>query len=108
MNNIEIIYEYDKIMNRLADEVKSSNYKIQYFLDLLQIKRSFFYKKLKEKRFTSEEMIKLSKSLFPEEYNDYEVHIINKLIEKSKEEIKNNKGKDFELFLNEQKEKYGL
>ena len=108
MNNIEIIYEYDKIMNRLGDEVKSSNYKIQYFLDLLQIKRSFFYKKLKEKRFTSEEVIKLSKSLFPEEYNDYEVQVINNLIDRSKEEIKNNKGKDFELFLNEQKEKYGL
>ena len=95
-------------MNRLADEIKNSNYKIQFFLDLLHIKRSFFYKKLKEKRFTSQEMIKLYKSLFPEEYNDYEVLIINELIVKSKNEIKNNKGKDFELFLNEQKEKYGL
>ena len=108
MNNIQVIYEYDKIMSRLGEEIKKSNYKIQYFLDLLQIKRSFFYKKLKEKRFTSEEVIKLSRSLFPDEYNEYEVQLINELIERSKEDIKNNKGKKFEIFLNEQKEKYGL
>jgi len=108
MNNIQVIYEYDKIVSRLGEEIKNSNYKIQYFLDLLQIKRSFFYKKLKEKRFTSEEVIKLSRSLFPDEYNEYEVQLINELIERSKEDIKNSKGENFEIFLNEQKEKYGL
>lgn len=108
MNSVQIIYEYDKLMNQLEAEIKSSNYKIQYFLDLLQIKRSFFYKKLKEKRFTSNEMKILSKSLFPDAYKDYEVHIINELIEKSKKQIKDKEGLNFELFLNEQKEKYGL
>ena len=108
MNTVQIIYEYDKIIDRLDKEIKKSNFKIQYFIDLLQLKRSFFYKKLKEKRFTSKEMKLLSKSLFPEEYKEYEVEIINELIDKSREEIKNNKGKDFNLFLNEQKGKYGL
>jgi hypothetical protein len=96
-------------MNRLEEEIRNSNYKIQYFLDLLHLKRSFFYKKLKEKRFTSAEMKLLSKSLFPEEYKEYEVQIISDLIDQSKEQIRNNKGEeDFQLFLNEQKEKYGL
>lgn len=108
MNTVQIIYEYDKIINKLEAEIKNSNYKIQYFLDLLDIKRSFFYKKLKEKRFTSDEVIKLSKSLYPVEYEEYEVAQINKLINKSKEEIKKNKGEEFDIFLNEQKEKYGL
>lgn len=108
MNSVQIIHEYDKLMNQLEAEVKNSNYKIQYFLDLLQIKRSFFYKKLKEKRFTSREMKILSKSLFPDAYKDYEVQIINELIEKSKKQIKEKEGLNFELFLNEQKEKYGL
>ena len=49
MNNIHIIYEYDKLMSRLGDEIKNSNYKIQYFLDLLHIKRSFFLQKTKRK-----------------------------------------------------------
>jgi len=108
MNYVQIIYEYDKLMDQLDVEIKNSNYKIQYFLDLLQIKRSFFYKKLKEKRFTSKEMKILSKSLFPDAYKDYEVQIINELIKKSKKQINDNEGLDFELFLNEQKEKYGL
>ncbi len=108
MNNIQIIYEYDEIVSRLGEAIKSSNYKMQYFLDLLQIKRGFFYKKLKEKRFTSEEVIKLSKSLFPDEYREYEVQLINKLILKSKEELKNNTNKNFESFLKEQKDKYGV
>ena len=108
MNTVRVIYEYDRIMNRLEEEIRNSNFKIQYFLDLLHLKRSFFYKKLKEKRFTSTEMKLLSKSLFPEEYKEYEVQIISDLIDQSKEQIKNNKGEDFQLFLNEQKEKYGL
>ncbi len=108
MNAVQIIYEYDRIMNRLDEEIKNSNFKIQYFLNLLQLKRGFFYKKLKEKRFTSGEMKLLSKSLFPEEYKEYEVETINELIRKSKEQTKKNKGKDFHLFLNEQKKKYGL
>lgn len=108
MNTVQIIYEYDRIMNRLDEEIKNSNFKTQYFLDLLQLKRGFFYKKLKEKRFTSNEMKLLSKSLFPDEFKEYEVEIINELISKSKEQIENNKGEDFHLFLNEQKEKYGL
>jgi len=108
MNTVQIIYEYDRIMNRLDEEIKNSNFKTQYFLDLLQLKRGFFYKKLKEKRFTSDEMKLLSKSLFPDEFKEYEVEIINELINKSKEQIENNKGEDFHLFLNEQKEKYGL
>lgn len=108
MNSVQIIHEYDKIIDSLEYEIKNSNYKIQYFLDLLQIKRSFFYKKLKEKRFTSKEMKILSKSLFPEAYKEYEVQVINDLIKKSKAQISLKKGEDFELFLNEQKEKYGL
>ena len=63
MNTVRVIYEYDRIMNRLEEEIRNSNFKIQYFLDLLHLKRSFFYKKLKEKRFTSTEMKLLSKSL---------------------------------------------
>jgi hypothetical protein len=108
MNTIEIIYEYDKIISRLGEEIKSSNFKLQYFLDILQMKRSFFYKKLKEKRFTSEEVIKISKALYPEKYKEYEAQLMLRLIEKSKNEIAENKSKDFESLLNEQKQKYGI
>ena len=108
MNNIEVAYRYDVFLERLPGEIKKSNYKIQYFLDLLDVKRSFFYKKLKEKRFSSDEIIKISKALYPDEYSDYEIKLINKVIDKSRQEAKEGKYRDASIFLNEQKEKYGL
>lgn len=108
MNTVNIIYEYDKVVSTIGEDIKKSNYKVQYFLDLLNLKRSFFYKKLKEKRFTSDEMKILSKHLYPEEYKDYEVSIINKLIEKSREEIKKGEIDNFETLLEETKKEYGL
>jgi len=108
MNTINIIYEYDKVISKLGEDIKKSNFKLQYFLDLLDLKRSFFYKKLKEKRFTSDEMKILSKYLYPEEYREYEVNLINQLLEKSEKEIKEGNYGDFESLLNETKKEYGL
>jgi len=108
MNVVNIIFEYDKIMNRLSNEIKSSNYKVQFFIDLLGLKRGFFYKKLKEKRFTSEEMKILSKHLYPEEYNDYEVEMIDKLLAISQQEFKDGLSKSHDDVMREMREKYGL
>jgi len=108
MNIINIINEYDRIMDGLADAIKNSPYKTQYFLDLLKLKRGFFYKKLKEKRFTSKEMKILSKSLYPEEYKDYEIEMIDKLISISKDQIEKGQYKTHENVMKEMREKYGL
>ena len=108
MNTIDLIYKYDELMNNLASDLKSSNYKLQFFMDLLGLKRGFFYKKLKEKRFTSEEVMKISKHLYPEEYSDYEVEIIDKLLVKSQQQIKEGNFKTHENVMNEMRKKYGL
>lgn len=108
MNAINVIYEYDKIMTNLSSDIKNSNYKVQFFMNLLGLKRGFFYKKLKEKRFTSEEMKVLSKHLYPEEYSDYEVEIIDKLLEVSSQQIKDGKFKTHHVVMEEMREKYGL
>lgn len=108
MNSIEIINKYDRLIEELGETIKNSPYKTQFFLDLLDIKRGFFYKKIKEKRFTSEEVKKLSKYLFPEDYNELEKKVIMELLEKSKKDIKAGSYRDFEEVLRESKEKYGL
>ncbi|MDP2687931.1 MAG: hypothetical protein Q8O62_11955 [Aequorivita sp.] len=108
MNTIEVINEYDRLVGELGETIKKSPYKTQFFLDLLNIKRGFFYKKIKEKRFTSKEVKLLSKYLYPNEYNELEVKAIKELLEKSKGEIKAGKYRDFEAVLNESKAKYGL
>lgn len=108
MNIIEVINEYDRLVGELGETIKKSPYKTQFFLDLLNIKRGFFYKKIKEKRFTSEEVKLLSKYLYPNEYNELEVKVIKELLEKSKSEIQAGEYRDFETVLNESKAKYGL
>ncbi|WP_299670925.1 hypothetical protein [uncultured Polaribacter sp.] len=108
MNRIHIIYEYDAIIEKLAEDIKNSDFKVQYFLKLLNLKSSFFYKKIREKRFTSEELKLISKDLYPDEFQDYKEELINKLIEKSRQEIKEGKVSNFEDILQESKIKYGI
>ncbi|QTE22884.1 hypothetical protein [Polaribacter cellanae] len=108
MNRVSVIYEYDAIIEKLADDIKNSDFKVQYFLKLLNLKSSFFYKKIREKRFTSEELKLISKDLYPDEFQDYKEELIDKLIEKSKQEIKEGKVSNFEDILQESKIKYGI
>ncbi|GAL65490.1 hypothetical protein [Jejuia pallidilutea] len=108
MNKIDVIYEYDNIINRLSEDIKKSDYKIQFFLKLLNLKRSFFYKKLREKRFTSAEMKLLSKHLYPEEYQNYQDTLLSGLLEKSRQQLKEGKTIDFENTIEASKRKYNV
>ncbi|MGZ0015435.1 hypothetical protein [Yeosuana sp. AK3] len=108
MNTINIIYEYDNIINKLSEDIKKSDYKVQYFLKLLNLKSSFFYKKLREKRFTSEEIKLISKYLYPKEYQEYQENVLNELLETSRAQIKAGKGIDFESALAASKQKYNV
>lgn len=95
MNTFEIIMENDRIMSSLKEDIKNSNYKLQYFLDLLNLKSGFFYKKVKEKRFTSDEMKILAKHLYPDAYQEYQESIIDKALAISREEIRSGEKQDF-------------
>lgn len=108
MNNIGVIYEYDTIMNRLAEDIKRSDFKVQYFLKLLNLKSGFFYKKLREKRFTSDEVKLISKHLYPKEYQEYQDEQLDKFLEISKQQLQKGKGVDFEKIVLKSKQKYGL
>ena len=108
MNKISVIYEYDAIIDKLAEDIKKSDFKIQFFLKLLNLKSSFFYKKLREKRFTSEEMKTISKHLYPSDYQNYKDKLIQELLEISKNQILNGETSNFENILQESKNKYGV
>tara|TARA_R110002072_G_scaffold24385_1_gene83022 strand:+ start:422 stop:751 length:330 start_codon:yes stop_codon:yes gene_type:complete len=108
MNKISIIYEYDAIIDKLAEDIKNSDFKVQFFLKLLNLKSSFFYKKLREKRFTSEEMKTISRHLYPSDYQNYKDNLIQDLLEKSKNQILNGETSNFENILQASKDKYGI
>lgn len=108
MNTIELIDRYEELEDRIGEDIKKSPYKTQFFLNLLNLKRGFFYKKIKEKKFTSEEIKKLSSYLYPGEKELYEVELISKLIEKSQKQIRNGEAEDFEVILKKTKTVHGL
>ncbi|MCL7762350.1 hypothetical protein MPF19_02905 [Polaribacter sp. Z014] len=108
MNTLEIIYNYDTVINKLIEDIKKSDFKTAYFLKLLNLKDSFFYKKMREKRFTNEEVKLISKHLYPEEYQAYKDVLIGELLEKSKAQLKAGLGVDFETVLTNSKHKYGV
>ncbi len=108
MNTVAVIYNYDSIISHLVEDIKKSNYKVNYFLKLLDLKPSFFYKKLREKRFTSTEMKLIAKHLYPEEYQEYKDTLISQFLEASKKQLKEGKGVDFETVLRESKAKYSI
>ena len=87
--------ENDRIQSSLKQDIKNSNYKLQFFLDLLNLKSGFFYKKINEKRFTSDEMKILAKYLYPEAYQEYQERILDKALEVSREEIRTGNAQDF-------------
>jgi len=108
MNTLEVIHNYDSVITQLIEDIKKSDFKTTYFLKLLNLKDSFFYKKMREKRFTNEEVKLISKHLYPEQYQAYKDELISKLLEKSKAELKAGLGINFETVLANSKQQYGI
>jgi hypothetical protein len=108
MNTLESIHRYDSVLTQLIIDIKSSDFKTAYFLKLLNLKDSFFYKKMREKRFTTEEVKLISKHLYPEQYQEFKDALLGKLIEKSIAELKVGLGEDFEAIIATSKQQYGL
>jgi hypothetical protein len=59
----EIIQEYENLLNSIPGLIKKSKFKTSYFIDILDLPESTFYRKLKHKSFTIEEAKKISSIL---------------------------------------------
>lgn len=108
MNTLKLIHDYDIVVTQLIEDIKKSDFKIAYFLKLLNLKSSFFYKKMREKRFTNEEVKLLSQHLYPEQYQAYQDELLSNYITKAKEQLQQGKGINFETTLANTKEQYNV
>jgi len=81
---LDIVLKYNAYVDRLADLVKNSYYKAEYFTKSLGISEGTYYRKLKNKSFTHKEVTKLTQLLFPEE-------LLLKALEEGKADLKNGK-----------------
>lgn len=64
------IKNYIKISNSIDEILKNSPFKMSYIIEKSGIKKPTFFKKLKEKRFTPEELLVIAKTIEIREWNN--------------------------------------
>lgn len=70
---INTVLNYKKYKASLPQIISESDYKTQYFIKLLNLKKPTYYRKLKENSFSIEEIEKITRSLYPVETLLYEM-----------------------------------
>lgn len=97
------IVNYINISENIDVYLKNSPFKINYIIEKLGYKENTFFKKLKDKRFSAEELLKISEIISPEEYREYE---INKMIEEGFKDMEEGRVKNFNSVMEEKRMKY--
>lgn len=85
---IAIVKDYKNYVNKLPEIIADTYYKADYFANGLDLKLPTYYRKLREKSFTLEEVEALTKLLYPKEC--YKQELLESL-EDSRKEIKEGK-----------------
>lgn len=83
------IEKYIEIQNSIDEILKNSPFKMSYIIEKSGIKKPTFFKKLKEKRFTPEELLVISKTIEPRQWQNETKEEIVESLKKSEEDIKN-------------------
>ncbi|MDH6254296.1 putative transcriptional regulator [Chryseobacterium sp. H1D6B] len=99
------IEKYIEIQNNIDEILKNSPFKMSYIIEKSGIKKPTFFKKLKEKRFTPEELLVISKTIEPRQWRNETKEEILESLEKSEEDFKNGKGIPGEIVLENMKKR---
>ncbi len=99
------IEKYIEIQNNIDEILKNSPFKMSYIIEKSGIKKPTFFKKLKEKRFTPEELLVISKTIEIKELRNETKEEILESLKRAEEDIKNGRTTDFYEFVNERRER---
>ena len=88
------IEKYIEIQNSIDLILKESPFKISYIIEKTGIKKPTFFKKMKDKRFTSEELLAIAKVMEPVYRNETKEEILESL-KRSEEDFKNGRTHDY-------------
>lgn len=99
------IEKYIEIQNNIDEILKNSPFKMSYIIEKSGIKKPTFFKKLKEKRFTPEELLIISKTIEPRQWRNETKEEILESLKKSEEDFKNGKGIPGEIVLENMKKR---
>ncbi|WP_297984217.1 hypothetical protein [uncultured Chryseobacterium sp.] len=97
------IVKYIDIQNSIDIYLKNSPFKLNYIIEKLEYKENTFFKKMKERRFSAEELLKIAEIIKPDEYREYE---ISKMIEEGLNDMKEGRVKNFKKVMDEKRSKY--
>jgi len=70
---LDIIYGYQNLLDNINSYIERSKFKKEYIIAELGISRATFYNKVKKRNFTIDEMVVLSKMLFPDDAKAFEI-----------------------------------
>jgi len=101
------IEKYIEIQNNIDEILKNSPFKMSYIIEKSGIKKPTFFKKLKEKRFTPEELLVISKTIEPRWRNETQEEILESL-KQAEIDIRNGNTTDFYEFVAERRERLKL
>ncbi|MDF2833124.1 hypothetical protein [Chryseobacterium indoltheticum] len=96
------IKNYIKISNSIDEILKNSPFKIKYIIEKTGISEPTFFRKMKEKKFLPEELLKIAEIIEPEK-NSKE-HIL-KAIEEGLEDVKNGRITEHNLVMKEARDR---
>ncbi|REC51643.1 hypothetical protein DRF62_16980 [Chryseobacterium piscium] len=99
------IEKYIEIQNNIDEILKNSPFKMSYIIEKSGIKKPTFFKKLKEKRFTPEELLVISKTIEPKQWRNETKEEILESLKRSEEDFKNGKGIPGEVVLENMKKR---
>lgn len=98
------IEKFIEIQNNIDEILKNSPFKMSYIIEKSGIKKPTFFKKLKEKRFTPEELLVISKTIETKQWRNETKEEILESLKRAEEEIKN-RTTNFYDFVAERREK---
>ncbi|WP_265429521.1 hypothetical protein [Chryseobacterium sp. YIM B08800] len=99
------IEKYIEIQNNIDEILKNSPFKMSYIIEKSGIKKPTFFKKLKEKRFTPEELLVISKTIEPKQWRNETKEEILESLKQTEQDFKNGKGVPGEIVLENMKKR---
>ena len=89
------IEKYIEIQNNIDVILKNSPVKLSFIIEKSGIKKPTFFKKLKEKRFTPEELLTIAQNVEPKTWTNETKEEILESLKRSEDDIKNGRVHDF-------------
>ena len=90
------IQKYIEIQNNIDQILKNSPVKLSFIIEKSGIKKPTFFKKLKEKRFTPQELLIIAQNVEPKTWRNETKEEILESLKRSEEDFKNGRLHDYQ------------